>query len=256
MSQTKTAIDHREYGFIMNSRYSSFSEDGVLPFTPIFIDPILHLATLSALYMNAVENEYYAIRIYPGLTQDNQLVMITCDAVSSDSNEEVNYRIFHHPFFMQPNSLPPLVSFDEAQDCHRLFISRVKVEGDVQPPIGTSVPHIRKSKTLEWTNIREFVEENIPNADLRDPQSLGNYLIKLETGYIPSYLQSQFLTRQPVSMPDHLRGFCVVCSLLTENGIPLIKANQLVDENAQRVYENNYLDLMKSCPPSCGTLDW
>ena len=256
MSTTKTAIDQREYGFIMNSRYSSFSEDGVLPFTPIFIDPILHIATLSELYNNAAANGYYGIRIYPGLTVDNQMVLITCDAVAPDSNQEENYRIFSSPFFMQPNSLPSLVSFDEAQACHVLYLTRVKVEGDPQPPIGTSVPYIRKSKTFEWANVREFVEENIPGSDLRDPNSLGNHLIKLEIGYVPSYLQSQFLTRQPVALPDHLRGFCVVCSLLTEDGVPMITANQLVDENAPLIYERKYLELAKSCPPSCGNLDW
>ncbi len=255
MSTTKTAIDHREYGFIMNSRYSSFSEDGELPFTPVFIDPVLHIATLSGLYEEAVNKDYYGIRIYPGLTNDNQMVLITCDAKSADGPDEENYRIFDEVFLLEEDRLPPVVTFSEAKDCHVLFLQRVKVEGDSQPPVGSSVPHMRKSRTYPWANIKEFVEENIENGDLSDPSTLGTHYIKLETGYVPSYLQAQFLTRQPVTMPDHLRGFCVIFTLLTRAGVPMIKPDQLVDEGAAKIYERNYMDLGKGCPPICGGLN-
>lgn len=255
MSQSTTVIDHREYGFIMNSRYSSFSEEGDLPFTPIFIDPILHIATISALYNDAVNRNVYGIRIYPGLTVDNQLVLITCDAMTDNTPEEENYRIFEYAFYMAPNTLPATVDMQIARECHNLYLQRVKVEGDVQPPLGSSLPHIRKSRTYPWLNIKEFVEENVTDGRLSDPATLGDLFMKLETGYIPSYLQSQFLIRQPVAMPDHLRGFCVVFSLLTQNGVPLEQADKLVDDNSPTIYAKNYLDIGRSCPPMCGILE-
>lgn len=254
MSNTKTAIDQREYGFIMNSRYSSFSEEGELPFTPVFIDPILHISTLSMLYSDAVERNVYGIRVYPGLTNDNQLVLITCDAMSVNAPDEENYRIFNEVFYLEVNRLPDVVSFNDARECHNLFLQRVKVEGDAQPPLGSSQPHIRKSRMYPWANIKEFVEENIDGGSLSNPESLGTRYIKLETGYVPSYLQAQFLTRQPVAMPDHLRGFTVVYTLLDSKGVPMIKPDQLVDEENDKVYERNYLELGFACPPACGVI--
>lgn len=255
MSATKTAIDHREYGFVMNSRYSSFSINGVLPFTPLFIDPVLHIRNLSDDYINAQQSGYSALRIYPGLTQDNRLVMIVCDVLASNETQELNYRVYTNGFYMQPGSTPDPLTFQEAQDLHAYYLATVKVEGQDQPPIGSSVPFIRKSRTYHWENIREFVEENIANGRLNEPASLGNHFLKLETGYIPEFLQESLLSRQPVSNPDYLRGFTVIFTLKNDQGVPLIQVNKLFDENAQDVYQRIYLEISSPCPPACGQLN-
>lgn len=255
MSATKTAIDHREYGFVMNSRYSSFSINGELPFTPLFIDPVLHIQRISNDYINAQNSGYSALRIYPGLTEDYRLVMIVCDVLAEDEAQEFNYRVYPNGFYLTPGSTPDPISFEEAQNLHAFYLSTVKVEGYDQPPIGSSNPFIRKSRTYYWENIREFVEENISGGTLNEPTTLGNHLIKLETGYIPEFLQESLLSRQPVSNPDYLRGFTVIFTLLNDQGSALIQADKLFDENAQDVYQRIYLEIANPCPPVCGLLN-
>jgi hypothetical protein len=95
MSTTKTAIEYKEYGRLIGSRYSYFeiTTDGVIH-PPLFIDPMISAKDLSTLYVGSIANGNGGIRFYPGLTDDNRMVFIMCEVNAVDTTDETNYRIF------------------------------------------------------------------------------------------------------------------------------------------------------------------
>lgn len=258
MSTTKTAIEYKEYGRLIGSRYSYFeiTTAGVIH-PPLFIDPMITARDLSALYVDSIANGNAGIRFYPGLTDDNRMVFIMCEVNAEDTSEETNYRIFDRQLYIGTGtSLPPVEpGTGAAENLHINYLSNVKVEGWTQPPIGGSDARIRKSRYYQWENIREFVEENIVGADMNNPATMGGHIIKIENAYVPDYLIDTFNARNPQTNPEYQRGYTAVFTLKDQFGVKLIDPDKSYDGSADKVYERLSLEIGAACPPICGKLN-
>jgi hypothetical protein len=185
------------------------------------------------------------------------MVFIMCEVNATDTTDETNYRIFDRQLYIGAGTtLPPIEpGSSAAEGLHINYLSKVKVEGWMQPPLGSSDPRIRKSRYYRWENIKEYIEENIAGADMNNPATMGGHIIKIENAYVPDYLIETFNDRNPQTNPEYQRGFTAVFTLKDQYGVKLIDPNKSYDGSADKVYERLSLEIGSPCPPECGRLN-
>ncbi|HMT28665.1 MAG TPA: hypothetical protein PKD91_05230, partial [Bacteroidia bacterium] len=221
---------------------------------PKFVDPILKVEDLIRFAKSRDTSIYKGIRIYPGLTANNEFIMIGCLGIDTNSIDERDYRIFNKTDFTTVQNPFPQTELPPPNDARTLnssYTSFVTIYGVSQIP-EREIDRI--SRFYYWKEIKNLLASNILNFDWNNENSYIGYKIKLESGYTVPEIADIFHQLSPAGNRNNHIGFTCIFHVIDRFG------NDLIDPMQSRVpgnlnnYRNLYLEVGHPCPPRCGVL--
>jgi hypothetical protein len=246
-------ISTEEYITLKESRNRVFSIDSSV--FSNFIDPVFKAEDLYRFMQVLISENYEGIRLYPGLSPQNELVLILCGSKGTQSILEKYHKILSKNSYVDDTnaiiSLP--IQRVDAENLHRQYLSKIKIMQLAQPDYDDHDIFFRISRYYSISQIKELMKDNIPGLEASGYTNFRNYRVKIETGFVPESLLDEFHGRNPINgIPFYHYGFTVIWQVLNQDNLSTVQTGlDYIDEST---FDGRALEIGHPCPPLCGEL--
>lgn len=211
-----------------------------------FVDPVITLTSFIKYYQNSQSGKT-GIRIYPGLTPDNKLIMIVAQAIENGGGD-ADFRVFDNSLYPDEGSFPKEAGPLEYEPLIQSFKDLMIVGG-----VNGSSPAFKYARYYTYEDLNELIGQNVPGS-IVDPDVATGYFIRLNHGFLNDALAEVALFERgldqeyDIHSTSGLNGYTSILYIISKEGADMLNSEATYSRNN---YERLLLEMAAPCPTRC-----